>query len=562
MKFFNLAVRFAGKNRRKLWFSILINAVFLCVLLLVECPYYETNDDITLQNLVNLSRDVQDAWTQTSFLFGLVLTLLYRITQQLPWYIMVLYGVMFVSLTAVTYIALNFPDGWLGGMIAAILLIFYGYQGYVVVNFTRVAGCAGAAGALLVVRGMRKEEKRYLYILIGSLLAFAGFSIRSSEALAAFGCVSPAGICLLLRLNEEEGKGRRGKVFLRYILCLVPVMALFAGGQAATVYARIESPVREAYSNYSKARIAVMDHGFPSYAANKEAFEELDINRNAYQLYKHWDFYDPEKVPVETMERIAEMQPEYRFTLETVKAFFEKYPEKTFFNPMFLIYLIVLAAAVIFGRRDRSSNLTVLYQAAFMCGVYLYLFYIRRYGVPRVESALWLGASLGLFPILEKSRSRISRRGAAVAVLFALVFAQNDYSSDYRSLSELSRSRRVNFQNYVSMLSADQEHLYIFQTNRFFPDQAYGPFDRVPAGSLNNLVPLGGWTTMSAPYLYSFESYGVRNPFRDMIGNEKVRLVTDDPDGIVRYLQDYYDASCHAKQIDTIGNNNIYIIEK
>ena len=85
MNFWNKTGNFISRYRRKVWFSALLNALFLCFLLLLLRPEYETNDDLTLQNFLNLSKGVQDPYTRTSgYLFGWILCIAYRITQQLP----------------------------------------------------------------------------------------------------------------------------------------------------------------------------------------------------------------------------------------------------------------------------------------------------------------------------------------------------------------------------------------------------------------------------------------------------------------------------------------------
>ena len=55
-----------------------------------------------------------------------------------------------------------------------------------------------------------------------------------------------------------------------------------------------------------------------------------------------------------------------------------------------------------------------------------------------------------------------------------------------------------------------------------------------------------------------FQHYGIENPYRDMIDNEKVRLVADSPERVLTYLHDYYDADCTAEKIGTIGDHNLY----
>lgn len=539
---------------------MLISAIFMGLLLSVLRPFFETNDDISLQNFVNLSRGVQDAYSNSAnYVFGLILSVLYRITQQLPWYTLFLYATMFVSFSIITHVILSaFQDGFMAALLIAVIQLTYGYQGYISINYTKVAACAGAAGALLIFFSMRGDKVRKFGVLLGSLAVFAGFIVRPMEGLAAAVCVSPAGIYLLLSLKDDAKAGMRWKRFMRYIICLIPALILVAGAAGADHYALNSNPARQEYDAYDKERTAIMDYGFPKFRPNKEAFENLGINRNAYNLYTHWDTYDPEKLSMETMAEIADLRPEFHFSWQTILDFFSKYPEKAFSNPMFLLYLFVLCICILYGKRGWKSVLTVVYQLLLMTGLYIYMFYKRRYGVPRVEVGLWLAAILGLLPILENGRARISKRAVALAVVLVLAINQKTYNEAYRRITTSERERQINFRNYTSQLSGDRDHLYLFQVTRFFPDLAYAPFDRVPVDSLYNLAPLGGWTTKSIPYLAVLERYGVKNPYRDMIGNDKVRLVTDDPATITNYLHDYYDPDCKVELVGSIGKNNIY----
>ena len=46
------------KRREKLWFSFLLNALILFVLLAVFRPVYETNDDMGIAGLVKSAKEV------------------------------------------------------------------------------------------------------------------------------------------------------------------------------------------------------------------------------------------------------------------------------------------------------------------------------------------------------------------------------------------------------------------------------------------------------------------------------------------------------------------------
>lgn len=553
---------FFRKNCRRLWFSVFVNAVFLILLVLILRPYYETNDDISLQSFFNGARHVQDGYTRISnYIFGWAMSVLYRITAQLPWYTLYLYAIVFVSLTSVTYFILSeFQDHALGTLLTAIVLISFGYHGYIAVNFTKIAGIGAAAGAFLIVRGMEEKKGRRWRVLIGTALFFAGYILRPRQGLACAGLITAAGLYILLRLKSSVPKGKRARELFIYILCLIPALLLIAGAEGADRYALNSDERRQAYDSYCMVRVPLVDYGFPAYRRNKEEFEKLDINENAWNLYKHWDFFDTEKMPADTMAQIVSLQQEYRLSAKVVSSFAGEYPGKAFRNPVFAIYLLVLLLCLWYGKREKAGLLTILYQVLLLTACYFYLFYRRRYGLHRVEDGLLFACILTLLPLLREGRVRIRKNTAVILAVCVLLFSQREWYQAYRRQTIYDRAKMVNYRNYTSMLSNDRDHLYLVQVLRFFPDNAYGPFDRVPVDSLYNIAPLGGWTAMSIPYNSVYERYGVTNPYRDMIGNDSIRLVTEDPEVILTYLQDYYDVSCSVEKVGEIGTNNIYRI--
>ena len=110
------------------------------------------------------------------------------------------------------------------------------------------------------------------------------------------------------------------------------------------------------------------------------------------------------------------------------------------------------------------------------------------------------------------------------------------------------------------MLSSDTSHLYICTAGSYYPTKAYAPLDRIPVGAYSNIITLGGWSAESIPFCAIYQNYGVTNPYRDMINNEAVRLVANNPDQIVQYLRDYYDSECHAEAERKVGQYTVYKI--
>jgi len=549
-------------SRKKLWFAIMVNAAFLLFLLLVTRPYYITNDDFTLATFFNRGR-AQDGWTDiSSYLFGVIVSACFKVTAQLPWYTMFLYGATFFSLTAVTYLLMKHFEGWPAMALSGILLVYFGYECYVTINFTKIAGCAAAAGAFVIYFSVREQKNKPAGAVIGALMILMGYVIRPEEALASAVSTAAGGVYLLLRIRKDVPQGERGKRFLRYVLPVALAGVLVLGAKAFDTYALRSSEERQAYQRYMVARTSIMDYEFPSYDKNKEAYEKLGINRNAWNLYRGWNFYDTEKFGVETMEEVEKLQTPKKLSMDTVRDFLKKYPDMFFENQIFLVYLFILVLVVLYGKHNKESLISILLHLALMFVLFFYLFYEGRYGIRRADVGIWWGGILGLLVILDQKRLRMEPKTAIALALFALIISQADWKPNYRRQTKHNREAEISNQNYTSILSNDQEHLYICMTGAYFPTSAYGPFDRVPVGALSNIVTLGGWAAQSVPFVDVYARYGVTNPFRDMIGSDTIRVVTRKTDMLVQYLRDYYDPDCTAEEVDKIGKYSIYAIRK
>ena len=549
-----------SRNRKKVWFSAALNALFLLLLLVVTRPYFETNDDITLAGFFNLSRGTQDAWTNISNgLFGVIVGACYRLTAQIPWYILFLYGAAFFSLTTVTYVLLNRFEGWPGMMLSGVLLAYFGYECYTAVNFTKIAACAGAAGIFLIYDSVRDGRPRIPGIVIGSLVILMGYLIRPEEALAAVVSTAAGAFFLILRIRREVPEGRRLRRLGMYILAVVPAVLLVAATKKYDTFLLKSSAERTAYQEYTTARSSLLDYDFPPYSGHETEYEQLGINQNAWVLYKGWNFYDPDKMSVQVMQQIAKFQQERKIDRKLVKDFLGLYPDRFFRNQMFLIYLFVLTLVILYGSHSAEGAASVLLQIFLIGGLFFYLFYAGRYGVRRVDIGIWWGGTLGLQVVLDQRNLHFSPKAAAAVMMFALIMNQMTWAPHYCRQTVHARMEARNKQNYVSQMSNDTDHLYICLSNCYYPAGAYGPFDRVPVGATANIITLGGWATKSIPYMSVFERYGIHNPYRDMIDNEKVRLVADSPERVLTYLHDYYDPDCTAEKVGTIGHHNLYV---
>lgn len=113
-------------------FAIAANLLLLILLLLIFRPIFETNDDIGLMNLVNGAKKVYDPhMVYSNYVWGLILSVCYRICQWMPWYTLGEYALLFLAFTAIAYVIVcragNLSSLWIGILTISV----FGYEGYV-----------------------------------------------------------------------------------------------------------------------------------------------------------------------------------------------------------------------------------------------------------------------------------------------------------------------------------------------------------------------------------------------------------------------------------------------
>ena len=547
------------KRRESLGFALCVNLLAMAVMVLLMRPSFETNDDIVFAEFGSGLRGVKDAHLVfQNYILGLLYRFLYQATGRLPWYTIVQYAVLLAAFSAVTYVLMNRLEGYSGLYLSVIFLCCFGYEAYIHIQFTKTAGIAAAAAVFLLLHLVSRERFALWEFLWGIGLGFMGFLYREDQFWASSALMAGAGVYFLLTLKKKYS----GKMLRKLGICAGSFIILLISAAAAGAvdsYMYNDSQWKE-YQEFNGLRSKLLDYGFPDYDSSAETYQELGISREAYELYKTWNFNDPEKFTSETMEKLVREKTGRTFHISQVVSFLKRFPSDLSKLSMAWFGLVFLAVWLIFAGKSFSAVISLAFEGILLCAVYFYLYYQGRYMVNRVDVGLWCSVCLVILWIISDRRLRAEKTGIflCAAVLAASQFMWKD---DWRITTSSIPEARVSQRAVLETIGTDKDHVYLAKSGTVSEIVCYGPFDRMPENLLDNLYWLGGWECRTPGIIEKMEEHGIVNPYRDMINNDRVYLIDNQIDLTLAYIREYYDRDAEAVFVRTLGNVDLYQIK-
>lgn len=544
---------------RKISVALISNFLILGAMAAFMRPSFETNDDIVFAELGSGLRGVKDAHLVfQNYGLGMIYRLLYGVTGRLPWYTIVQYMILFAAFTVVTYVLISRLGEISGLCLFVILACGFGYEGYIHLQFTKTAGIAAAAAVFLLLYLLEQEKYSWWGIAGGILLAVIAYMYREDQFWASCGLMAGAGLLFLFDLRKY-----RNKKLHRLGICVLTfgVLLLSVFGVDRWDSSKYRSAEWKEYQEFNQLRSELLDYGFPDYDSNQEIYEELGISREAYELYKSWNFNDTEKFDTEVMKKLVDLKQKRPLTIRTVTAFLRRFPSDLLRMPMFYFFAVFAVLWLLCGKKDVFSIISVLAECLLLVAVYFYLYYQGRYMVNRVDVGLWFSACLVMLWIFSSGEVRYMNTKVSVLLcMICVVLGQFMMYKDWRLATSSIPEARVSQRAVLETIGTDKEHTYLAKSGMLSEIVCYGPFDRMPENLLDNVYWFGGWECRTPGYTRAMEVHGIINPYRDVVNNENIYLVDDNIDLTLKYIRQYYAENAEAVFVKTIGNVDVYQI--
>ncbi len=454
------------------------------------------------------------------YALGFLLSRLYILNPHMDWYGFFMTGAIFLALAAVLYRGFAAEKGirWkviyclaaLGVTMTA--LIFHAAQ----FEWTVSAAALAAAALYLYLSAGRRETSvpDGLWILLLLLLAFGIRTDVFFLALPGFG------LGFLWKTFQKEEIGRKWKIRKREVL--LPLLVFTGIGLlAGTEKLAYRGEDWAEFQRFQNARSEVYDYvGVPTYEANPEFFEEMNISSEEVRALRHYALYLVDDLNADKMEALsteAKRQADVsQGTMEKLKAAVKLAAGQFFSGEYFSISLsaviFLLLAIFLLWKREKRLFVPVF---LFLCAhglLWLALGYVGR--LPeRVAISLhlvMLGAFGGLFTSLcEKEEKRCSwlRPVTMLLCLLSVGTALFEWQkSDTGNREKLSADG--SFQSFKEACKEDEEHLYFIET--YMAEPVGGALVSTDGNfALNRCLTLGDWYTSSPLDKERLEALGI-----------------------------------------------------
>ena len=533
-------------------------------------PYYGSNDEFTLAAIAS---GAYGSYTQYFIYlhsaFGWILKCFYMLFPSVNCYTMVMYGLIFLSLSA---IGCTWITRWKKiGTVMAVMLVLAGLSPlYVELQYTKTAAVVTAAGYVLLFIGGQKAEKwkKAFVQALGILLLLLGSWIRFQS----FGMVSILAFGFWLARAVGVLKTREWKQFLvcDCLPCIIAFSCVFGSIAAENVLVYTPGSQEEHYREYDKARQRLLDYGVPEWDDYQAEYEALGLTRTDVINLEKWLIADYDRYTADTFNAIVAFRQDRPFQWE----YLLDYLRILIMKPLFLLGAFgwLLWFAVSFRKKkDLPEYVVVFWPGIALLGVYLYFIKIYRV-LPIVVTAcllmfvifIWSAVQERIFEQWEDQLE--GKRFAAAGMAGVILTAGLGVNMLIRPLGQPSLQQSeesVAFRNLYDTITKNKNVFYAFDpVSNTGVELGYSIFEKLPDDYLTNIFTLGGWETESPQIVDNLEKYDCRSLLTGLYTSDQAVLISDTMlEHIMLHLQDIYDGIFITySKVNQIGNFNLYAL--
>ena len=556
--------KFLADNYRKFSFSIIVNlALCLFFNILFYCRYHTVDDVFMEMNVCGAYGKFDPHLIYSNIILGYVLKFLYHFNNSFPWYGLMHILMALFSLSTIMYVFMN-NENRIAKILVMVAIFIVSYEAYTKVQFTKTAAYLACAGYILIASSL-EDEKRIIKQIFGIIFIWNSFMIRTGMFLGSsaicLGCLMPKIISYLKGIKQEHNR----KDFVN-LICVGLCSLLIVGASFFIDSSAYKTEGWSYYKRFNEYTTQFQDINFPSYTEYEEEFNKLGIYLEDYRLYDDSDHNDPDLFDLEKMEVIKKLQP-YKTVNSNEIVMFGLRGYNTLFKQKSLATFTLVAVFIVlffvFGCRNSwISWLSVLYTGFATVFAFAYTYFMHGW-FDRTTLAVMTAFIFTMLYLLEPKENKISKTIVYCFAVFTVVCSLFIWSEYFRwNMNDWREEYQINHEA-LNEIYEDKDHLYISRTSLPLWKRYYTPYDKIRFGSMSNYSPLGDWIANTPLLKKTLTDYGVRNPYKDMVNNDKVYFIgfSDNMQPVIDYIQRHYYQNLEVETVKECGPYVVYSLK-
>lgn len=522
--------------------TFVINLIFFIVYTCFFELLHEANDDASISFLMEGAYGEYSEYAVYQHVWwGKLVVALNQFLPQIKWYVILIYGFIFLAFCGIVYAFLRMQGRKIGILTSGVLLIFCGYQTYVHFQFSRVAMVVGAAGLILLFFALEHASdklERWSCIACGVVLALWASMIRFQMFAMAVALVAGAiGLHRVWRLLRAKDEGWIKKIgAYAVVFGTVGVVSI---GLYVIDRAYYSDEEWAAYMEFNELRAELCDYGFPDYYENLELYQSFGISENDFTFYYSGN-KDSELFTTEVMQALVDAKEERVFSPED---FFSTYPKEFMTLSVFTLFLVLAVIAILLNKKNLYF---VLYEIIVIMVFEAYFYTMGRYGILRIDYSVWMAAVITLVYGMSDDLLEIKEiawKWVAAILAGAIIISNADALK-----TDVGYEGAVGYSKFFyNEITPDKDHLYIILSTA--PEVYFAFTFREPCeqGELSNIYTAYSWEYNVPVKNHILENYDIENIYRDAINNEKVYFVTGSQTEMLQiYIQENYNPNAYV----------------
>ena len=555
--------------------SIIINAIIIGAILVATRMSYETNDDFAIASRIAAGYPFVGF---VNYYLCKAIIALQSVIPALNWFVIVLIATSFVAFTCILNTIFEAGDSLAVKFAATAVTALYAFDHYGSIQFTKTAALVMTAGMLMLASCIT-EKKGFFSYAWAVVMIYLGASIRVDALIGAAGFAGIYGIVWLITNRKRlipEGYITPAKVLLYVVL-----IALIGG---AYEFDRLSDRINVSTDElkyaeeYSLYRSNIVDYPtYEYYEENVAAYDAIGISENDIYLIDHWVFDYDGAASLENLRKIDSIERHedgkavvlVRSIKKCIKDIYRDI-RKMSFTGIHIILLLCIALWSLFALRPGQWLYTIAI-GAMAVALYMAVYYMQRPAyralyVADIGATVWL-----IYYLMQNSgsgsalgRSNVTAVMGAAVGLIALMLMLPAYAGTVNKAE--AAAGKVMSETMQDYFTSHEDNFYVWTTTEKKLTIRYLTPWLAPDGSDCNVTGTGGWGVLSPYMLDRLGDYGIYNPVKDLIDNDKAFFIANKRLG--RY-EEYYNKWYASKgekiileEADNIDGRSIWKVRR